>query len=75
MGVKEAWFWKNSQLSIYRLQEDGGEQISRSQLLPNLDVNLFLRYVNHPDQKVAVKEFRAAIRQQMQQLTQDEPTN
>ncbi|MCL1465797.1 Uma2 family endonuclease [Argonema galeatum] len=68
MGVKEAWFWKNSQLSIYHLQEDGDQKISRSQLLPNLDVNLFLIYVNHPDQKVAVREFRAAIRQQMQQL-------
>jgi Uma2 family endonuclease len=62
LGVPEVWFWKNGQLSLYRLQAGQYEQIERSILLPNLDINLLVRCANMPDQHDAVIEFRNAIR-------------
>ncbi|GET41431.1 Uma2 family endonuclease [Microseira wollei] len=62
LGVSEVWFWKNGQLSLYRLQAGQYEQIERSILLPNLDINLLVRCANMPDQYDAVIEFRNAIR-------------
>jgi len=62
LGVSEVWFWKNGQLSMYRLQAGQYEQIERSILLPNLDINLLVRCANMPDQYDAVIEFRNAIR-------------
>jgi Uma2 family endonuclease len=62
LGVSEVWLWKNGQLSLYRLQAGEYEQIERSILLPNLDINLLVRCANMPDQYDAVIEFRNAIR-------------
>jgi Uma2 family endonuclease len=62
LGVPEVWFWKNGKLSLYRLQAGQYEQIERSILLPNLDINLLVRCANMLDQHDAVIEFRNAIR-------------
>lgn len=61
LGVPEVWFWKNGQLSLYHLQAGQYEQIERSILLPNLDINLLVRCANMPDQYDAVIEFRNGI--------------
>ena len=62
LGVSEVWFWKNGQLSLYGLKAGQYEQIERSILLPNLDINLLVRCANMPAQHDAVIEFRNAIR-------------
>ena len=62
LEVPEVWFWKNGQLSLYHLQAGQYEQIERSILLPNLDINLLVRCANMPAQHDAVIEFRNAIR-------------
>jgi Uma2 family endonuclease len=67
LGVAEVWFWKNSRLLIYDLNTDSDEPIAASNLLPNLNINLFLTYVNSSDQNAAARNFRQAIRQQQNQ--------
>jgi Uma2 family endonuclease len=67
LGVAEVWFWKNSRLLIYDLNAESDEPIAASNLLPNLDINLFLTYVNSSDQNAAARNFRQAIRQQQNQ--------
>jgi Uma2 family endonuclease len=62
LGVPEVWLWKNSQLSIYHLRSQAYEQISQSELLPELDLALLVKYLNYPDQYDAIIEFRNAIR-------------
>lgn len=62
LGAAEGWYWKDEQLLIYNLRSPKDEPISQSQLLPNLDLSLFNRCINYPDQKAAVKEFRNNIR-------------
>ena len=60
LGVPEVWLW-NNQLSIYHLRSQGYEQISKSELLPELNLALLVKYLNYPDQYDAIIEFRNAI--------------
>jgi Uma2 family endonuclease len=61
LGVREVWFWQNSQLSLYYLTGENYEQIARSTFLPNLDLELLLRCANMPDQYDAITELLANI--------------
>ncbi len=62
MGVTEVWFWEDGVLEVNRLRENGYEKITISELLPNLPIDLFCRYITYHDQYDAVREFRQAIR-------------
>jgi len=48
-AISEVWFWQNNQLSLYHLRESGYVQISRSELLPDLEVDLLLKCLQIPD--------------------------
>ncbi len=63
MGVKEVWFWEDGTLEIYHLRSHGYEKVKQSELLKNLPIDLFCRYITYYDQYDAVKEFREALRQ------------
>lgn len=67
LGVQEVWFWKNNQFSLYTLQEEKYEEITRSSLLPNLDFFLLAGYVKPNEQYDAVMEFRDNIRKSQEQ--------
>jgi len=62
LGIPEIWFWEDGVLSIYYLREDY-EQVDRSELLPELDIALLVRYVTYFDQYDAVTEFIKALRE------------
>lgn len=47
--IPEVWFWQNNQLFLYHLQESDYVQVSRSELLPDLDLDLLLRCLQIPD--------------------------
>jgi Uma2 family endonuclease len=61
LGVKEVWFWQNNRFQIYYLSGDGYEQSDRSQLLPDLDLNLLSRYVALEDPLEALIQWREQI--------------
>lgn len=63
MGVKEVWFWEDGVLEIYSLSSNGYEKVKQSQLLKDLPLELFCRYITYHDQFDAVREFRYALRQ------------
>nr|WP_246141508.1 Uma2 family endonuclease [Hyella patelloides] len=62
LGVKEVWFWQDNQFRIYYLQDNNYQQISQSQLLPNLDLALFAQYVTINDPLEAILEWRKQVR-------------
>jgi Uma2 family endonuclease len=62
--IPEVWFWENNRLDVYRLREDNYEQISRSELLPELDLELLVRCVLMPSIIEARTEFLNGIRPQ-----------
>ena len=64
LRIPEVWFWENNQLSVYWLREDNYEQISRSELLPELDLELLVRCVLMPSRIEARREFIQGIRRQ-----------
>ncbi len=62
IGVPEVWFWEDGLLKVYHLQEKY-ESLERSELLPDLDLNLLKRYITYHDQYDAVTEFLKALKQ------------
>lgn len=62
LGVREVWFWREGRIEVYGLQEAAYTSISRSVLLPDLDLELLGSFVDRPSQSQAVREFRAALR-------------
>ncbi|CBN54314.1 MULTISPECIES: Uma2 family endonuclease [Kamptonema] len=62
LRITEVWFWENNQLSVYRLRGDDYEQISRSEFLPELDLDLLVRCVLMPSRIEARNEFIKGIR-------------
>ncbi|MEG4468993.1 Uma2 family endonuclease [Microcoleus sp. AT9_B5] len=63
LRIPEVWFWENNQLAVYRLRQDDYEQISRSELLPELDLALLVRCVLMPSRIEARTEFLNGVRQ------------
>jgi Uma2 family endonuclease len=63
LRIPEVWFWENNQLAVYGLREDNYEQISRSELLPELDLELLVRCVLMPSRIEARREFLNGVRQ------------
>ena len=64
LGVQEVWFWEDGVLTIHHLRRTGYLQIERSQLLENLPIDLFCRFITYHDQYDAVVEFREALKNQ-----------
>jgi len=65
IGVPEVWFWQNGTISIFTLNSAAiasYERIDRSQQLPDLDVNLLVRFINYPDQYDAAISFTNHLR-------------
>ncbi|NJK69207.1 MAG: Uma2 family endonuclease [Microcoleus sp. SU_5_3] len=61
LGIPEVWFWEDGVLSIYYLRDEY-EKVDRSELLPELDVALLVKYVTYFDQYDAVTEFIQALK-------------
>ena len=65
LRVPEVWFWQKNQFNLFYLRSDVYEQVTRSQLLPDLDLDLLATYIPHPEPLDAVLEYRARLRTQM----------
>jgi Uma2 family endonuclease len=63
LRIPEVWFWENNRLAVYRLREDDYEQVSRSEFLPELDLELLVRCVLMPSIIEARTEFLNGVRQ------------
>ena len=61
LGVPEVWFWEDGLLTLHHLREEGYERISRSEVLPDLDIDLLTRCVLITSRVEAVREFRRQI--------------
>jgi Uma2 family endonuclease len=66
MGVTEVLFWEDGLLTLHHLQTNGYEKVNKSELLPDLPLDIFTRYITYYDQYDAVNEFIMAIQQQSQ---------
>ena len=62
LEIPEVWFWMNDKLLFYSLGNEGYEAVSKSQLLPSLDVDLLMRCVNIENHAQSLREFRSGIK-------------
>ena len=62
LQIPEVWFWMNDELLFYSLGNEGYEAVSKSQLLPSLDVDLLMRCINIENHAQALREFRAGMK-------------
>jgi Uma2 family endonuclease len=62
LGIPEVWFWESSRLSLYALRGHEYEQISQSEVLPGLDIDLLAR-IHLSSHVRALQEFRQALQQ------------
>ncbi len=60
-GILEVWFWEESHLQVYHLQNDVYQQVPNSQLLPNLDLELLVRCVKMPSRLEATEIIMNAV--------------
>ncbi|MEG4533648.1 Uma2 family endonuclease [Microcoleus sp. D2_18a_D3] len=61
LGVPEVWFWEDGVFALYALRDRGYDRISRSELLPDLDVDLLGRCLLMSSTVEAVLEFERGI--------------
>ncbi|MEA5620372.1 Uma2 family endonuclease [Cronbergia sp. UHCC 0137] len=62
LQIPEVWFWINDELLFYSLGNEGYESVTKSQLLPSLDVGLLMGCINIENHAQALREFRAGIK-------------
>ncbi|WP_227789190.1 Uma2 family endonuclease [Nodularia sp. LEGE 06071] len=62
LGVKEVWFFRNNQFEIYILQSENYQQFVKSELLPNLDLEILAEYAIAPDPLEAILGFREKVK-------------
>ncbi len=64
LRVPEVWFWEDSLLSVYCLQGDNYIKVNKSNLLPELNLDLLAKYALMADQYDAVSEYSQIITQE-----------
>jgi Uma2 family endonuclease len=62
LGIGEVWFWKGEQVMIQVLRGDRYERSARSRVLPKLDVELLVSFLDRPTALQAVRAFQEALR-------------
>jgi Uma2 family endonuclease len=61
VGVQEVWFWEDGVISVYCLRPTGYELVSKSELLPELDLRSIEFYSRMADQYDAVNAFMRSM--------------
>lgn len=62
LQIKEVWLWQNKQLKIYCLDNNQYTQVTSSQILPDLDIQLLIKYISKSNIRLAIKEFRQELK-------------
>ena len=62
LGVGEVWVWQAGALSVHVLRDGAYLRSPRSALLPALDLDDLLRFVEVPNQSAAVRAWRGLLR-------------
>jgi Uma2 family endonuclease len=62
LRVRELWEWRDARIEVLALRGSKYLPIPRSELLPDLDLDLVTRFIAQDDHTQAVRDFRAALR-------------
>ncbi len=62
LGVREVWIWRAGAIEMFALRDTTYATVSRSEVLPEIDLAILLRFVDVRPMTRAVAEYRAALR-------------
>jgi Uma2 family endonuclease len=60
-GVPELWFWRRGRISVHVLRPRGYQAVERSELLPGIDLDELVSFLDRPTTSRAMREYRAAL--------------
>ncbi|MGQ0507217.1 MAG: Uma2 family endonuclease [Myxococcaceae bacterium] len=63
LGVPEVWFWERGLLQVHQLRRGRYAKARRSRVAPDFDLALLAKFALEPNQSMAVRDFRRALRQ------------
>ncbi|HAX76205.1 MAG TPA: hypothetical protein DCY88_10295 [Cyanobacteria bacterium UBA11372] len=63
LGVPEVWFWEDGRFALYCLRGNSYERVYKSEILPDLDIELLSRCLLMTSRVEAVREFLRGISQ------------
>ena len=61
LGIQEIWYWRKGRIQPYVLVGTRYRATSRSKILPDLDLDLLLTFLDRPSAFDAIRDFRAAL--------------
>jgi Uma2 family endonuclease len=62
LGVREVWVWRDGRIEVNVLRGAEYARVSRSEIVPAIDLDLLAGYLRRSDQTSAVREYRALVR-------------
>ena len=62
LGVREVWRWQEGRIAMFALHGDRYDLLARSEVLPQVDIDLIRALLDLPTQTAAVRELRARLR-------------
>jgi Uma2 family endonuclease len=63
LGVREVWFWRRGRISVHVLDVDGYSEARGSSVLPGIDLEQLVSFLDRPSASQAMREYRAALAQ------------
>lgn len=61
LGVPEFWQWKDGRIQVHLLRNGRYVLSRRSRLLPGLDIDALVSFLDHPTETQAARAFRATL--------------
>jgi len=60
-GVSEVWYWRKGRIEVFALEGEAYQEVPRSPLLPDLDLDVLASFLDRRSLTQAVRDFRAAV--------------
>lgn len=61
LGVREVWFWRRSRISVHVLDGEGYSEAPGSSVLPGIDLDQLVSFLDRPSASQAIREDRAVL--------------
>jgi hypothetical protein len=55
------WFWRRRRISVHALEADGYAEVPASRLLPGIDLEQLVSFLERPSASQAMREYPAAL--------------
>ena len=61
LGVREVWFWRRGRISVHTLDAERYSEVPGSRVLPGIDLEQLVSFLDRPSASQAMREYRAAL--------------